>query len=175
MRKTLACVLLLACVSVCAAKDDKTKGAVKSRPDLSGTWGRDKSKSDFGMLASSPAAKADETLTITQNEPEIKITRTLSLNGREEVQALVYYTDGRGETNPSTLGRIGVKSKTKWDGGKLVSESKLTHESPRGGTFSIDSTEKWQLSSDGKTLTQTNIIVTPRGVQTVRQVFNRRS
>lgn len=152
MKRLLLYLLLLACVAtMCAAKDERS---AKPHPDLTGTWTRDNKRSSFAMLGDSPAARADETLVIVERGPEIKITRTLNFGGRVETQELIYYTDGRGETNPAMLGRVGVKSKTKWDGAKLVSESKLTRESPGGGTFTIDSTEKWQLSADGKTLTR---------------------
>ncbi len=174
MKKVILCLLsLLALVSTCAALDDKKKDAGASHPDFTGTWRLDKSKSDFGPFTDSPVIKADVSLTIRQVEPELKVSRRMSRDGHEETQELVFYTDERGESNPATLGRVGVKSKTKWERDKLVSRASLARQSPGGGTFQIDSTERWQLSSDGKTLTQTDTISTPRGEQTVKWVFTR--
>ena len=160
-----ACVLLW--VAMCAAQDSK------GRPDFGGSWTRDRSKSDFGRLRDSPDAKRDVTLLVSYEEPTLKLTRRTSFEGREERQELVYYTDGRGETNPSTLGRVGLKSQTKWDGKKIVSRSTLTRRAPDGGTLELNSIEKWELSADGRTLTQTSTINAPYGTQTVKQVYTR--
>ena len=96
-------ILLLLCLFACAAAgaaagDDRKKEG--KHPDLSGTWTLDRSKSDFGVFWDRPLAKTDATLVVVHNEPELKVTRTLRLNGREETKELVYYTDGRGESNP---------------------------------------------------------------------------
>jgi hypothetical protein len=141
---------------------------------LSGTWSLDKSKSDFGPFKDSEAARADVTLEVVHSEPEVKITRRAKTNGREQVQELAYYTDGRGELNPATLGRVGVKSNTKWDGNKLVARSTVTRNTP-GGVVSIDTWERWQLSSDGRTLTYTVSINSPLGTQSIKQVFTKLS
>ncbi|MDT5155811.1 MAG: hypothetical protein QOC99_3107 [Acidobacteriota bacterium] len=174
MKSILACVLLTACLAgVCAARDDKKKDAAKSHPDLSGTWTLDKSKSDFGPFSERPIAKADATLVISEHDPELKITRTLSLNGQQESKEFTYYADERGETNPASIGGgIDVKSKTKWEGDKLVSHAKVTRKGQRGD-FDIDTTEKWQVSSDGKTLTQSIEISGPFGMQQLKLVFHR--
>jgi hypothetical protein len=172
MKSVLLCLcLLLACSSFAAARDDRKKEG-KSHPDLSGTWELDRSKSDFGLFRERPLARADATLVIAHRDPELKITRTLKLNDRQEVKEFGYYTDERGETNPATIGAGEVKSKTKWDGDKVVAHAKVTRQSPRGD-FDIDTTEKWQVSADGKTLTQTIEISGPFGLQQIKLVYHR--
>jgi hypothetical protein len=162
---------LFTCAAVSAARDDKKKDA-KARPDLNGTWTLDKSKSDFGPFRERPIAKADATLVVSQHDPELKVTRTLSLNGQQETKEFTYYADERGETNPASIGGGEVKSKTKWDGDKVLVHSKITRQGQRGD-FEIDTTEKWQVSSDGKTLTQTIDISGQFGLQELKLVYHR--
>ena len=155
-------------------QDGKSKPAGK--PDFSGTWVFDKSKSKLGQLERTPLANAAVTLVIAHKDPELKITQKASLNGQDRTLDLVYYSDGRGETNPPLLGSREVKSKTKWDGNKLASKSTTQIDMGRGGygdTAFIDTSVKRELSEDGKTLTITTSTSGPRGTDMIKQVFNR--
>jgi hypothetical protein len=177
MKTLLLCLCVAACLAggAAAARDDKKKGE-KSHPDFSGTWEIDRSKSDFGFFRDRPVSKADSTLVIAHGDPELKITRTLRLNGQQEVKEFTYYTDGRGETNPATIGAGEVKSKTKWDGDKIAAHSKMTWPGQNGAAgVEMDVTQKWQVSSDGKTLTNTTVISNPMGVQEIKLVYRRTS
>ena len=173
MRPMLLSLCLAACVVGAAARDDKKKDE-KPRPDLSGTWELDRSKSDFGLFRDRPISKADSTLVIAHRDPELKITRTLRLNEQQETKEFTYYTDGRGETNPATLGAGEVKSKTKWEGDKVAARARMSWPGRGGGAgVEMDVTQKWQVSSDGKTLTNTTLISNQMGVQEVRLVYRR--
>ncbi len=172
MKVLLLSVVLLVPLALVAAQGEKAQGG-KSRPDLSGTWVLDKSKSDFGPFDSSPVTKADVTLVISHREPEFRVTRRTSLNGRTETQELAYYTDERGEKNPSVFGKVGLESKTKWEGSRLVARSVVMRKSPSGDPVRIESIERWQFSSDGRTLTQSITIEAPFGTQSIKQVYNR--
>ena len=165
-------ILLTLCLLACAAAADAGKMEGKSRPDFSGTWRIDKSKSDFGEFSDRPLSKADATLVVEHKDPELKIRRTLSLDGREEVKEFTYYADERGETNQATIGVGEVKSKTKWDGDKVVSEARLTRRG-QGGPYELNVVQKWQVSSDGKTLTNTTTISNQMGAQQVKLVYRR--
>jgi hypothetical protein len=162
-------VLLTWCLSAGAATGDDRK---KSRPDFSGTWRIDRSKSDFGEFTDRPLSKADATLVVEHKDPELKVRRTLSLNGQEEVKEFTYYTDERGETNQATIGVGEVKSKTKWDGDRVVSEAHITRRS-QTGPYELDVVQKWQVSSDGKMLTNTTTISNQMGAQQVKLVYRR--
>jgi hypothetical protein len=164
-------ILLTLCLLASAAGDDKKKEG-KSHPDFSGTWRIDKAKSDFGEFSERPLSKAEATLAVEHKEPELKIRRTLSLNGQEEVKEFTYYTDGRGETNQATIGVGEVKSKTKWDGDRVVSEAHVTRRS-QTGPYELNVVQKWQVSSDGKTLTNTTTISNQMGAQQVKLVYRR--
>ena len=173
MRLILLSLCLAACFAGAAAQDDRKKEA-KPHPDLTGTWELDRSKSDFGLFRDRPISKADSTLVVVHHDPELKVTRTLRLNGQQEVKEFTYYTDGRGETNPATIGAGEVKSKTKWDGDKVTAHAKMTWPGQNGAAgVEIDVTQKWQVSSDGKSLTNTTVISNPMGVQEVRLVYRR--
>ena len=176
MRRPLSASLLTTfltlCLSVAVAAGDGKKSEGKSHRDFSGTWRIDRSKSDYGEWSDKPLAKADSTLVVEHRDPELKIKRTLSLNGQEEVKEFVYYTDERGETNPATLGVGEVKSKTKWDGDKVWAEARITRKGQQG-SYDLNVTQRWQVSSDGKTLTNTTLIRNATDVQQVKLVYRR--
>lgn len=173
----LRCAVLMLCgvwcLSAAGAQEGGRKAVDQGRFDLTGAWELDKSKSDFGPFADSPVVKADVKLAVAHAGPELKITRREARGGREQTTELVYYTDGRGELNPSTLGRVGVKSTTRWDGNKIVAASTLTRKGPDGKPSTLETTDKWQLSGDGRVLTQTTAVSYGGGTQTIKQVYRR--
>ena len=176
MKATLLTLCLLAaCAAALAAGAAAQDRKEKARPDLSGTWELDRSKSDFGLFRDRPVSKADSTLVIEHKEPELKIARTLKLGGQQETKQFAYYTDGRGETNPATIGAGEVKSKTKWDGEKVAAQSKLLWPGRDGSAGAeLDVTQRWQISSDGKTLTNSTVMSSAQtGVQEMRLVYRR--
>ena len=175
MKTILLSLCLLALAVGGAAARDGGKKEGKPRPDLSGTWELDKSKSDFGLFRDRPVSKADSTLVIAHSDPELKVTRTLRLNGQQETKVFTYYTDGRGETNPAAIGAGEVKSKTKWDGDKVSAQAKMTWPGQNGAPgVEMDVTQKWQVSSDGKSLTNTTGFSSAQtGVQEIRLVYRR--
>ena len=184
MNKRLILILWVAsCVVFCSAQDKKTP--VQIKPDLTGTWVRSSYKSNHrGQLESYPV-----TLTISHKEPELNITRKSIVKGTEKITDEVYYTDGRGEKNePQFRSALAIgssptngvqqkgsdnpqtKSKTKWEGNKIVSRSSSILEAV-GHRFDMDMTQKRELSADGKTLTITTIMM-PGGT-TITEVFDR--
>ena len=172
MRRTLSASLLTLCLLASVAAGDDRKKEGKSHPDFSGTWRLDRSKSDFGAFEDKPLAKADSVLVVEHKGEELKIRRTLSLNGQEEVKDFVYYTDERGETNQATLGVGEVESKTKWDGDRVVSEARIKRKS-WSGPYELNVVQKWQVSSDGKTLTNATRFSNQMGTQHLKLVYRR--
>ena len=161
MNRLMTCLWLLLCLVPCAAQNKK-KSFEHSPVNLSGTWELDKSKSKLRDKQGSI------TLTVSQHEPEIRITRKSTLDGIEKNQELVYYSDGRGERNPSLFRNEltesdSIGTTTKWDKGKLVVKATYVRKS-RGGSFEMEVTDKWELSSDGMTLTKTTKTDAPRRV-----------
>lgn len=167
--------LLAACAAGVGASARGDGKKEKARPDFSGTWELDRSKSDFGLFRERPVSKADSTLVVEHKEPELKITRTLRLGGRQETKQFAYYTDGRGETNPATIGAGEVRSKTRWDGDRVAAHSKLVRPGRDGAAGSeLDVTQRWQVSSGGKSLTNSTVMSSAQaGVQEMRLVYRR--
>ena len=151
-------------------QSDKSKEE-GAKPDFSGAWIRDNNKSS-GLQG--PLATAELAVSITHKDPEFRIARSIKLNEQQMTQELVYYTDHRGETNPATIGSGEVKSKTKWTKNKIETTASWSRTSRTGDVSNFDSTEKWELSADGKVLTDTVDISTPNGMRSIKQVFNRK-
>lgn len=135
----------------------------KPKPDLTGTWLLDRTKSNIG-----PPLVPDQPLKIVHRDPELRITHRVQSNGQSVERDFVYYSDGRGETNLTTMflstgtdmnkpgsDKDVTKSKTKWDGDKLVTRSILRNVIG-GHPLEFDIIDEWKLSKDEKTLTQTS-------------------
>jgi hypothetical protein len=173
IRKSILGLWLLMSVTLCLAQDDKTKSGAKPRPDLSGNWTLDRSKSDFGRFEGSAIAKADVMMTITWTDPEFRVMRKMNLKGEDHSGDWLFYTDGRGETNPALLGGTkDLKTKTKWSGSKLVSKASYSR-SYTGEDTNVDIEEKWELSTDGKMLTNSFAVSSTDGTQVVKLVYAR--
>jgi hypothetical protein len=95
--------------------------------------------------------------------------RRVVVDGREHIDELTYYSDGRGERNPSAFGEDALKTKTEWEGTALVSRG-----STRLGSGIVDVTERRELGVNG---TQLIISVKLRGWSTlaIKQTFDRTS
>jgi hypothetical protein len=123
-------------------------------PDFSGTW----------VLYSINDQKVEPykakheglrlTLIISQTGPSLKIVTESFKKGITERYEGVYYTDGRGEENPSTTGDKPRHSKTTWKKNVLVRKFSV-RPMPNSNSFVVSSDE-WKLSKDGQTLTQTS-------------------
>lgn len=151
MKALLLVVSICFCLSTSSAQNRKPNE--QARPNFSGTWELSPSESKlpgFDFKLSQYAVTE-----IDHREPVLGIIEKAK-DGGEDVftTELVYYTDGRGETN--VRGTKTRPSKTKWEGRKLV--TKVTGE---------DTKIEWELSPDGNKLTRKIIVktsVTVRGL-----------
>jgi hypothetical protein len=144
----------------------------KPPPNFSGTWTLDRSESDFSVYGDRPFGRAEIRLGVEHSEPELKIKRAVSVNGREEKQELVYYTDGRGETNPALVGVAEVKTKSTWEDKKVVARGTLKRKTTQGDA-NLEFTDTWYVSGDGKTLTEMNVMRTEFGDVELKLVYRR--
>ena len=146
----------------------------QDKPNFSGTWTLDASKSQVpGTGAGARAGRAgragrasgsgaglrglaapDGPVVITQTETEITIG------------AQTYKLDG--SPTPIGRGRITAETKAHWDGAKLVIES--TRDA-RGSTATTK--EVRSLDPEGKEMTVEMSVSVPRGEQKVKQVFTK--
>jgi hypothetical protein len=162
-------------ISVCAAFVSGQGKKPQPQPDLSGTWRFDQNRSNVR-----PMISADEEIKITYQDPALKIVRTVLVNGQSEERELTYYTDGRGEVNPAIFWLsttpdpkaahpAATKSKTKWSRDKIVTRATL-RLTAGGHVTEEEVVDEWQISADGKTLTQTTHL-TPRAIGPAGSVF----
>jgi len=157
-------LLLLMClvtlVTICAGQSSNTP-----KPDLSGIWEFDGARSNLAKSRSS----SPERIKITHHDPELLIRRKVIINGVPQERDLTYYTDGRGESNPTTdrlttnTGPDSFKppetaSKTTWSKDKIVTRS-IARTHAGAAIIEVDIIDELRLSSDGKTLTRTTRFV----------------
>jgi hypothetical protein len=133
-------VLVIAATAVCAAI-----AAAQSKPNFSGTWKLNASKSDFGAFPG-PDSRTDK---IDQTDSAIK-EAVDAVGGPQGDQkySLNYNLDGSETTNSPAPG-IDIHSTAKWDGLSLVVTSKLKFQDQDVTIKAV-----WTLSDDGKTFTQ---------------------
>lgn len=182
LKQILFILIMMLFVVPGSAQDKKDRSQPK--PDFTGTWELDQARS---TNSEGSRAKKSVRLTISHKEPELKIMRRANNDGKEFNNDSVFYTDNRGETNPSvfqaglSLGGPSessgkseeLKSKTKWDGDKVVSHSSIRYVVSGYSVF-LNVTEKRELSSDGQTLTITTTFNAPAGSGGMtKEVFTR--
>jgi hypothetical protein len=143
-RFALLCIALAAAASPLAAQTP-APAAAATHPDFSGKWTLD-------AAASGAPAGAAATLTITQDAKGLKIDQVAtSMMGTQNVN-LAYAFDGPSKnTVNAPMGAVEMNSTVWWDGPALMMK---TNASVQGQT--LDKTDKWVLSADGKTLTITS-------------------
>jgi len=110
-----------------------------AKPNFSGHWKLDKSKSDFGS-----GPQPDEVSeVIDHHEPTLVVNTTTTQSGREEKRSVRYTTDDA--ENVNVVAGHTMKTKTHWEGNSLVTVVR----DERG----LQLTEVRTLSKDGKTQT----------------------
>jgi hypothetical protein len=135
--------------------------AIAQTPNFSGKWIQDMEKSDPPMGGRGPAGP--QSLTITQTAADITIERETP-NG---VMKTVYRLDGSESVNAG--GRGGeIKSKSAWEGGKLVTKYSRTM-----GETTVDVTETRSLEADGTMTVVTATKGGPQGDMTRKLVFKK--
>lgn len=123
--------------------------AAAQAPDLTGTWVLQADKSDFGMMPA-PTSRTD---VITHKDPSLSIKRSIVSEQTGSVTSdLVYSIDGK-EWKNKTADGTEITSTLKWDGPVLVVTSTLA--TPQGDATITD---RFAVSSDGKTMTQDRLI-----------------
>jgi len=124
----------------------------QGKPNFSGTWKLNTSKSDFGM-----APPLDSrTDMIDHTEPALKINVSASTQQGPQNYTVNITTDGKEATN--SFGPNPAKTTANWDGNNLVLNTKLKY-----GDQDITLKSVWSLSPDGRTLSQNVHIDSPMG------------
>jgi CCR4-NOT transcriptional regulation complex NOT5 subunit len=173
------CLVLVLCAASTASAQDR-----RTTPDFNGTWRLIESQNS-SVSSNQTTNQTATTLIIVHQDPEIRMTLQTVVNRRASRLTHIYFTDNRGETNraPGSANRT-LSSRTRWRNGELeIRRSdavtiRLAGDATR--TVSIEANERWQLSSDGRTLVQIITTRLPRGfdararnARPIRNVFSR--
>lgn len=139
----------------------------QDHPDFSGTWKINLIKSDAPQgRGGQQMDMSNLALTITQTAEMLTIVQS----GMGTERTTTYYLDGRESTNPAMRGEM--KSMSKWDADKLVTDGSATMQTPNGER-TITIKEVRTLSKDGKTLTVSTTTESAMGARTQKRVFDR--
>lgn len=137
--------------------------------NFSGTWNLDESASELGQFGARAAASK---IVIEQSADAFKMVR--SVNGFDGSSADVTenYTVGKQAENAGMMNskKVGTLS---WDGEqsfKIDFDLKMEFQ---GNSFEMKGNEKWEISTDGKTLTLSNHLSTPQGDFDTKAVYKK--
>jgi hypothetical protein len=134
----------------------------QSKPNFSGTWKLNGSKSDYGPMP----APEKYISKIKHEDPKLEISSDVSGQQGEYTAETKYTTDGKECAN--TIRNFSMKSTLKWDGDALTFDSKADFNGNE-----ILFKDKWSVSTDGKTLTIDRHITAPQGDLDQKQVFDK--
>lgn len=134
----------------------------QAKPNFSGTWKLNVSKSDFGPI---PAPDSQEQK-INQEDPSMKVNVAEKGQMGDLNFDLSYTTDGKECTN--TVAGNEFKSVANWDGNDLVIDTKGSFD---GNDFTAK--DRWTLSEDGKTLTVQRHLASAMGEADQKVIFEK--
>ncbi len=133
-----------------------------AKPNFSGDWKLNVSKSSFGQMP----APGSMTNKITHEDPKLAVhTRQSGEMGEFELDAS-YTTDGK-ECSNDMFGNP-MKSALKWEGDTLLIDAK-----GKFGDNDFSMQDKWTLSDDGKTLTIVRLFKSSMGEGEQKLVFEK--
>jgi hypothetical protein len=150
-RAVVTCVMVILCTTVAQAK-----------PNFSGSWTMNASRSDFGAIAK-PTSLVQQ---VTHNDPDLRVVTTQVGEMGDFTLEFSYTTDGKECVNK--FRDIERKSTVKWEGDTLVFESRMDL---RGNVVTV--IETWSLSQDGKTLTSNRLLKGPEGETNAKTVLEK--
>jgi hypothetical protein len=130
------------------------------KPNFTGTWKLDVTKSDFGVLPPDNS----RVYVIDHKDPAIKVAVTVDGAEGKQDFTMNYTTDGKESVN--NAGGLELKSILNWDGPNLVENIKLKYQDN-----DVTVKDLWQLSDDGKTLTHNAHFESPMGEMDQKLIF----
>jgi hypothetical protein len=135
-------------------------GQGSAKPNFSGEWKMNATKSDFGVLPPPSSMRR----TITHAEPTLSIVEDQRSDLGDVSTTRKYVTDG----TPTTFMSQGadVKSSATWDGDALVVVSKVD-------AVGLSFNDRMTLSPDGRTLVSNVHISSPQGEVDIMVAFEK--
>jgi hypothetical protein len=139
-------------------------GAAADKPNFSGEWALDLTKSNLGPMG----GPASMTQKVEHNDPEMTITRTTTGGPQgDQTVTIKYSTDGKETTNE--LMGIPVKTVASWEGNALVVKM-----SADANGQPIQITDRVTLSDDGKVMTDNEHLALPQAELDLTLVLNKK-
>jgi hypothetical protein len=123
------------------------------KPDFSGRWRMVKDKSDFGGFTIPDVVVR----VVEHHDPTLNVHTVQTSAGKTTTADVSYFTDGSLSTN--VINGHDATSKAFWDGPVLVIRTEM--KDSKGDEIHIE--DRWELSEDRETLTNTSHIETPKG------------
>jgi hypothetical protein len=130
------------------------------KPNFTGTWKLDVSKSDFGVLPPDNS----RTCVIDHSDPVLKVAVSADTAQGKQDFTLNYTTDGKEAAN--SFGGLEIKSILGWESGTLVENGKFKYQDQ-----DVTVKQVWLLSDDGKTLIQNAHYTSPMGEMDTKMVY----
>ncbi|MCI0525128.1 MAG: hypothetical protein L0Y75_07680 [Acidobacteria bacterium] len=175
---------LTVCSVICAVMIGVAAVYAQKGANFAGSWELDKSKSQLPQMQADNIKSA--TWTVTQDDKQLtreqKIERAEGAGGGPGGGGgrgggfgmgggpLTIKLDGSETTTESQRGK--TTTKAKWmNEGKTLEISSVTNAEFQGNSFTITTTEHWELADDGKSLKVHRKTETPRGPQESTWVF----
>jgi hypothetical protein len=162
MKKIFLSIVVLSAIafSINASAMVTTKG------NFSGIWTLDKERS------SGVPPGMDQTMTVTHEGDSVKIETTLKGEQGEQVVPDSYTLDGK--EKELERGTAKGKRTSKWtaDGNGFEVTENVKAQTQDGGEVELQTTRKWTLATDGKTLTiEMTVKGGPQGEQQLKRTF----
>ena len=123
-----------------------------AKPDFSGEWKLNLSKSDFGKSAAPRSVLSH----IQHHDPKLTVESEIVGPAGSYTTKYEWTTDGREVVN--TIRGNEIKATVLWNHDALVSNAQTTVDG-----VSLKIIDRWQLSPDEKQLTVSRTIVAPQG------------
>jgi hypothetical protein len=136
--------------------------AASNKPNFSGVWKLDVSKSEFGK-APVPKSLISQ---IEHHDPEIKVHSDITGPQGSYSTDYRWVTDGR--ENVNTMRGNEIRATVVWNGQTLASNAKTT---VNGAVLTI--VDLWTLSADGRTLTVSRTVQGPQGTAEQTYVYDK--
>jgi hypothetical protein len=136
--------------------------SAQAKPNFSGAWKVNTSKSDFGPMPAPQTAS----LKIGHEDPNLKVSVSQTSDRGEFSYDAAYTTDGKESTN--TIRDNPIKSVVKWDGDTLTFDTKASFA---GNEVTIK--DKWMLSEDGKIITVERQLSSSQGEANQKLIYEK--
>ncbi len=167
-RNLVLAAVLLAALSVTAADAHHTAAptatpATTERPDFSGTWKLDYTKSKMGELPGRPHSRTD---VIEHDGGKIRQVLYLDHGTSKDTTTYRYLADSSLCVNQ--VGDKEISSRVWWQGRSLQ-----VHSKAKLLVFDLSLSERWVMSADRTTLAMTRHVKTPMGEDDQRLIFTR--